>query len=108
MFRRSATVGLALSGAVLSLSTFGVTAASAAPDEGTIRGANAEGAIKDNYIVVFKAGSAAAQTVDSSTAGLARSYGAQVRHSYSRTVRGFSARLTEAAAKRLAADPAVD
>jgi subtilisin family serine protease len=108
MFRRSITLGLALSAAVVALSAFTGAAALAAPDDGSIRGANVDGAIKDNYIVVFKSGSAAARTVDSSAAGLARSYGAKVRHSYSTAVRGFSARLTEAAAKRLAANPAVD
>jgi subtilisin family serine protease len=46
--------------------------------------------------------------VDGAAGDLARQYGGAVRQSYKNAVKGFSAKLTERAAKRLAANPAVD
>ncbi|WP_433051087.1 S8 family serine peptidase [Dactylosporangium sp. CS-033363] len=82
------------------------TPALASP-EGTILGANEAGSIRDRYIVVFK------DTADASTTAavanrLAARAGGTVRRSFSKTLKGFSAQLTERAAKRLAADPLVD
>jgi subtilisin family serine protease len=94
--------------AVVAVGTVGVGAAAAAPAEGSVRGANVAGSIKDRYIVVFKSGSPAARGVDGAAGDLARQYGGAVRQSYKNAVKGFSAKLTEAAAKRLAANPAVD
>ncbi|WP_203981656.1 S8 family serine peptidase, partial [Planosporangium flavigriseum] len=81
--------------------------ASASPAEGPIVGANAVGAVKDNYIVVFKPGAPEASAVDASANNLSRSYGGTLRHAYKSSIKGFSIRLTETAAKRLAANPAV-
>ncbi len=72
-----------------------------------------ENAVAGSYIVVLKdsavggragtqqAGVAAAATT------LAAKYGATVRHTYGDALNGFAAQLSEKAAKRLAADPAV-
>jgi subtilisin family serine protease len=95
---------IALSAAGAALATFaGVGAAQAAPAEGTVRGADVAGAIRDSYIVVLNSGEA----VDNATANLSKAYGGQVKHAYKNAVHGFSVKLTEAAAKRLAANPAV-
>ncbi|MBP2330478.1 subtilisin family serine protease [Kibdelosporangium banguiense] len=77
-------------------------AAPAAAAEGTILGAGVPNAIKDSYIVELK-GSARSRTAES----VASRYGATVTHTYRHAVHGFAATLTEAAARRLAADPAV-
>ncbi|MEV7192240.1 S8 family peptidase [Streptomyces sp. NPDC093510] len=85
------------------------TAVSAAPTpsgEGRIVGADRAGAIKGSYIVTLE------KSVDrTAVAGKARElagrHGGTVRHTYTSALRGFSIRMTEAAAKRLAADPAV-
>jgi subtilisin family serine protease len=79
----------------------------AAPPEGSVRGVGAAGAIADQYIVVFKGGSAPSRRVPSAARELAMRYGGALGTSYEGTVRGFSARLTAAGARRLAADPAV-
>ena len=55
------------------------------------------------YIVVLADNAAAAATAQSH----ARAYGASVTHVYSHALQGYSATLTAAAAKRIAADPRV-
>jgi subtilisin family serine protease len=94
--------------AATATAAFSATAAqAAAPAEGTVRGADAAGAIKDRYIVVFKDGSTESSRVTKSAADLAARFGGTVNRSFDSAVHGFSAKLTEAAAKRLAANPAV-
>nr|BFE65519.1 serine protease [Dactylosporangium thailandense] len=82
------------------------TPALAAP-EGTILGANEAGSIRDRYIVVFK-DSVAADGTAAAANRLAGQFGGQVRRSFSKTLKGFSAQLSEKAAKRLAANSLVD
>ncbi len=72
--------------------------AQAAPD-GKILGADAPGVIENSYLVVLKDGAAPAAT--------AAKYGARVQHTYTAALNGYAATMTEEAAKRAAADPAV-
>ncbi|GGN75887.1 hypothetical protein GCM10010112_47590 [Actinoplanes lobatus] len=75
------------------------TPAAAAPATGTIRLAGTADAIPGSYIVVLKSGA-----VES---GLTRSYGGTVKRSFGKALNGYEAGLTEAQAKRLAANPKV-
>jgi subtilisin family serine protease len=68
--------------------------------EGEIRNAGRPNTVVDSYIVVLKD---AAQTD-----AVAAKVGANVKHRYSAALAGFSASMNEQAAKKLAADPAVD
>ncbi len=95
--RRLAGLGLATAAAV-GLAVASTATASAA--EGTILGADSATAIDGSYIVMFKDGVAAA--------GTAERYGAKVEQTYSAALNGFAGSMSEAAAKRLAADPAVE
>ncbi|MCT2587299.1 S8 family peptidase [Actinophytocola gossypii] len=79
-----------------------LTAAPASAAEGTVLGTDSATAIDNSYVVVFKNGVQA--QVDSTAA----EYGAKVTHRYSSALRGFAGTMSEQAAKRLAADPAVD
>jgi subtilisin family serine protease len=72
-----------------------------------IRGAGAAGAIPDAYIVVFADGGEAAKRVRSAAAGYAVRYGGRVTGTFSDAVRGFTVRMSESAARRLAAEPEV-
>jgi len=101
-----AAVALSAAGAVIA-ALAGTGAAQAAPAEGTIRGAHAAGALKDRYLVVLHPDRAEATQVDTAATTLPRRYGGTVRHAYHTAVHGFAATLTETAAKRLAADPAI-
>ncbi|MET7426665.1 S8 family serine peptidase [Dactylosporangium sp. NPDC005555] len=92
--------------AVAGLVTAG-SPALAAPAEGQIRDAGQPGTIRDRYIVVLKDTVAAADTA-SNASRLADRFGGQVQRSFGSTLKGFSARLTERGAKRLAANPLVD
>jgi len=99
---RRALSGIALAAAATTAGLFALTGtAVAAPAEGTVRGADAPGAIKDQYIVVLKDGT-------TTTAGsLAGKVGGSVRSEYRSAVHGFAAKMNTTAAKRLAADPSV-
>ncbi|MCP3804619.1 S8 family peptidase [Allokutzneria sp. A3M-2-11 16] len=74
----------------------------AAPAEGAIRNANQPDSVPGSYIVALKDGPG------TSAAGVAAKVGAAVEREYTVALRGFSAKMDENAAKRLAADPAVD
>ncbi|GAA0742881.1 S8 family peptidase [Dactylosporangium roseum] len=97
VFLRAAIVASVAVGGLAAVSA----AAVAAPAEGRIVGANEDGVIRDRYIVVLKDSAHADASV------LAGKVGGKVRRSFSKTLNGFSAQLSERAAKRLAANPLV-
>nr|WP_083666133.1 S8 family peptidase [Saccharomonospora sp. CUA-673] len=72
--------------------------AHAAPQEGTILGADAATAVEGEYIVALKDG------VQTTAADL----GGDVTHTFSSVFNGYSADMSEALAKRIAANPAVE
>ncbi len=95
----------------LFLTAAGVAAAAtvglpahAAPATGRIEGAGAAGAIPGRYIVVLKPGTAQVGTV---SADLTARYGGTVQQRYEASIHGFSAAMSEAQARRLAADASV-
>ncbi|HEY0639237.1 MAG TPA: S8 family serine peptidase, partial [Pseudonocardiaceae bacterium] len=83
--------------------------ATAAPAAAEPRIADAGGAtaIAGSYIVVFDDKAVSAQGVDALTTDLAKAHGATVEHRYSAALRGFAGSMSEAAAKRIAAEPGV-
>jgi subtilisin family serine protease len=91
------------------------TPATAAPVTGQIRLAGTTDAVPGSYIVVLKdaavggkAGSRTALAATGKTSnGVAARYGARVDRTYGAAVNGFEASMSEAAAKRLAADSRV-
>ncbi|MFD3517520.1 S8 family peptidase [Streptomyces sp. NPDC058657] len=86
--------------AVAGMTALTAPTAGAAPAEGTVYGANAEGAVAGSYIVMLD------QKADKKA--LAKNYGGELKRTYNSAINGFSAAgLTETEAKRLAADPAV-
>jgi subtilisin family serine protease len=80
------------------------TPAAAAPEEGTIQGAGGAGAIRERYIVVLKPDATPASLAAS---GLARRYGGAVGRTFDAALNGFTVRMSEQRAKRLAAHPSV-
>ncbi|MFI9813873.1 S8 family serine peptidase [Saccharothrix variisporea] len=92
-------------GIALALALNGVGVVQAA--EGRVLGAGAPGAIEDSYIVALDDAPAARAAVSAQADGLAERYHGQVAQVYSAALRGFSVRMTERQARRLAADPAV-
>ncbi|MEV2200933.1 S8 family peptidase [Streptomyces fradiae] len=91
------TAVTAAAGATLLGTSF---AGAAAPAEGKIYGANAEGAVSGSYIVILD------EKTDKED--LAKEYGGELKREYGSALNGFSASgLSETEAKRLAADPAV-
>ncbi|TQM83844.1 peptidase inhibitor I9 [Saccharothrix saharensis] len=84
-------------GASVALAAWTVTPAGAA--EASIRDASGPAAVPGSYIVVLEDGVGAE--------GPAAAVGARVTHRYRSALNGFAATMSERAAKRLAADPAV-
>jgi subtilisin family serine protease len=80
----------------------------AAADNGKIRHTDAPNVIKGGYIVVFKDGAVPKKRVRDVIDRLADRHKASVRFRYADALRGFSARMSEAEARRLATDPSVN
>jgi subtilisin family serine protease len=102
--RRLAGLGIA---AAAGLALASVTAVPATA-EGTILGAGHADAIKDSYIVVFKDSAVGTQSASALSDTLAARHNARIEHRYGAALRGFAGTMSEAAARRLAADPSVD
>ncbi|MFB7465463.1 S8 family serine peptidase [Streptomyces sp. NPDC056224] len=96
----TAVVALAL-GAAAALPA---SAADSAP-LGVIENAGAAGTVSGSYIVTLN-DSAARSTADSGKA-VAERYGAKIDRTYSAALNGYSVEVSEAQARKLAADPAV-
>ncbi|WP_216587016.1 S8 family peptidase [Streptomyces brasiliscabiei] len=106
--RRGAPALLAVVSAAALFTAGAATAAPAvaAPAEGRIVGANAENAIKGSYIVTLKE-SLPFRAASAKGRAVATRYGAEVEQTYKKALNGYATEMTEAEAKRLAADPAV-
>ncbi|MFI7680221.1 S8 family peptidase [Actinophytocola sp. NPDC049390] len=98
-------VGAGVAGAVAVATAIAAMPAQAA--EGQILLAGSENAVADSYIVVLK-DQARGASVAAEASGLSAKYGAQVSHTYSNAMNGFAIHATEAEAKKLAADGAVE
>ncbi|GAA2498486.1 hypothetical protein GCM10010406_38770 [Streptomyces thermolineatus] len=109
VMRHTKTRFAAAATAVVAAVTLGAAAvpAQAAPAEGRIIGAGSADAVKGSYIVTLKkdAGLKAASAAGRS---VVKEHGGKVKHTYTAALNGYAAELTEAEAKQLAADPAVE
>ncbi|WP_291415018.1 S8 family peptidase [Actinophytocola sp.] len=98
--------GVRITGLVIAAATAAglavVAAGPASAAEGQVLGADSATAVEGSYIVKFKDGAAAR------AATTAAEYGGTVTQTYSAALHGFAASMSEQAAKRLAADPAVE
>ncbi|MFB7513795.1 S8 family serine peptidase [Streptomyces sp. NPDC056144] len=79
-------------------------AASPAAAEGVIENAGAEGAIPGSYIVTLDE---SAQAETAKGRAVAARFGAKIERTYTAALNGYAVALSEAQAKKLAADPAV-
>ncbi|GAA3391399.1 S8 family peptidase [Streptomyces roseoviridis] len=96
-----AVVSLALG----SLSALPATAAGTTA-EGVILNAGAEGTVPNSYIVTLRESAAQAETAQGRA--VATKFGAKIKRTYTAALNGYSVELSEAQAKKLAADPAVE
>ncbi|MGW3086505.1 S8 family peptidase [Streptomyces sp. NPDC001108] len=105
--RRVAAVSV-VAGAALALSGAAVFPASASGPaaEGRILNAGAPDTVRDSYIVTLDASAARAGSAEGRA--LAKEYGAKIRKTYRAALNGYSVELSEAQAKKFAADPAVE
>ncbi|GLF96876.1 S8 family peptidase [Streptomyces yaizuensis] len=101
-------LGAAVAGALtLGLMTALPATAATAPEarEGRIVDAGAPGAIKNSYIVTLRDSQVRAGSAEGRA--LAREYGAKIKRTYTTALNGYAVQLSEAQARKLAADPAV-
>jgi subtilisin family serine protease len=101
--RRIATTALSMAVLMIGL----VVPASAAPPVGTVRLAPAGQGIEHSYLVVLKQDKVMRSATDATARTLAARQGGRVGYVYRGALQGFEVSLDEAAAQRLAADPAV-
>ncbi|GHH50407.1 S8 family peptidase [Streptomyces candidus] len=108
---RSTSRRLALAGATavaaLALGAVSVLPAAAAPTaaEGLIENAGAADAVPGSYIVTLKESAVDAESAQGQA--LAKRYGAKIKDTYERALNGYAVELSEAQAKKFAADPSV-
>jgi subtilisin family serine protease len=103
--RRVVGASLAAATAAVMSVSLGATVAQAA--EGQVLYAGSADAIKDSYVVVFKNSTMSAKSVSDQVASKTAQYGAKATYTYKSALRGFAGTMTEQAARKLAADPAV-
>ncbi len=98
----------ALTGAAALALTGTLTAlpAQAAQAEGTVLAAGSPTAVKDSYLVTLEKG-AGLKAASGAGKDLVEEYGGTVRRTFGSALNGYSATLSAAEARRLAADPAV-
>ncbi|MEV5969290.1 S8 family serine peptidase [Streptomyces sp. NPDC051921] len=105
--RRLAAAG-AIAVAALALGSLSALPATAAGTtaEGVILNAGAEGTVANSYIVTLRESAAQAETAKGRA--VATKFGAKIKRTYTAALNGYSVELSEAQAKKLAADPAVE
>ncbi|MET7759352.1 S8 family peptidase [Streptomyces sp. NPDC005389] len=104
--RRRIATAAAVAATALTLGTLSALPAAASPaaPEGVIENAGAEGTIAGSYIVTLDE-SAQAETAEGRA--VAARFGAKIKRTYTSAINGYSVELSEAQARKLAADPAV-
>ncbi len=103
---RNRWVGLGFAAMLAAGSAALGSAANAAPAEGTILRAGGPTAVAGSYVVVLK-DSVSSSAVDGEAATLAAKHGGSVGHKYRHALNGFELRISEAAARQIAALPQV-
>ncbi|MFD3805789.1 S8 family peptidase [Streptomyces sp. NPDC058611] len=105
--RRKITGISAIAAAALALGAAAALPASAADRsaQGVIENAGAAGSVPGSYIVTLK--DTAARSTAASGKAVAKRYGAKIDRTYSAALNGYSVEVSEAQARKLAADPAV-
>lgn len=108
--RRLAGFGTAgvTAAAALALGVVSALPATAQPQapQGRIENAGAPGAIANSYIVTLDKDAAKARSAEGRA--LAKEYGAEIKRTYDKALNGYQVELSEAQAKKFAADPAVE
>ncbi|NBM15870.1 S8 family peptidase [Streptomyces sp. GC420] len=105
--RRRLAGASAIAVAALALGTLSALPAAAADGPlGVIQNAGAEGTIAGSYIVTLDEDAARAGSAEGKA--LAKQYGAKIERTYKAALNGYAVELSEAEAKRFAADPAVE
>jgi subtilisin family serine protease len=94
--------------AIAATVAFAAIPAFAAPGEGRILHAGGDTALPNSYIVVFKPSALRAADVPATARTLATRHRGTVKYTYTAALRGFAATMSEADAKKLSTDPAVD
>ena len=96
--------GVALAAALVAA----LTASPVHAAEGTILGLGQPNAVPDSYLVVLTDDAVASRGVEAQAKALANRFGGEIGFVYDAAINGFSVTMSESAARRLAAHPAVD
>src|SRR4051794_9277646 len=112
--RRVALAGATVAALAVAFGVGAHTWASAAPNNPapaaptrSVDFSRTKNVVPNSYIVVLKSKSASAASVQATASSLTRSFGGSVGHTWSKALNGFSAHMTAAQAKAMAARPEV-
>jgi subtilisin family serine protease len=106
MKRRIAAAMATTAAVATAVGTLSALPAQAAPAQGTVLGANSAEAVPGSYIVTLKKDVGFKATA-SRGKSLISEYGGTVKRTFTSALNGYTAKLTSAEARRLAADPDV-
>jgi subtilisin family serine protease len=104
--RRPAGVGVIAAAALVLGSLGAVPATAGGGPVGVLQGGGAEGAIPGSYLVILD--KSAARSVSADSRALVEGYGARIDRTYKAALNGYALDLSEAQARKLAPDPAVE
>ena len=104
---RRRLLGAAGSVALAAALTATMGAAPAQAAEGTILGAGQANAIPGSYIVVLKDSAVLSRSVEAQAEALTNRFGGEIAATWDAALNGFSVKLSDRAARQLAAHPAV-
>ncbi|GAA6526343.1 S8 family peptidase [Intrasporangium sp. DVR] len=104
----AASMALAFHVAPSTASAASVPSMASGAPTGSILGTDNPDAIPGEYVVVFTNQSQSAASNRQSAQAMAAKYGGRIKHTYGAVVDGYAARMSEAEARRVAADPAVE
>ncbi|NLU70188.1 S8 family peptidase [Streptomyces sp. HNM0574] len=105
--RKKAVLGISAAVAAAAIGAAGLALpANATPPTGTVVGADSAKAVKGSFIVTMKKSAVKASSAEGKA--LVSKYDGKVKETFTHALNGYSAKMSQSDAEKLAADPAVD
>ncbi|GAA2601070.1 S8 family peptidase [Streptomyces axinellae] len=106
--RKKLALGISAAVAAAAIGSVSALPATAAPVEGKVVGANSAKAVKGSYIVTMKKSALSTKSQSAKGKSVIAEHGGKVKRTFTAALNGYSAKMSEDEAEKLAADPAVD
>lgn len=106
--RKKVALGISAAVAAAAIGSVSALPATAAPPEAKVVGADSAKAVKGSYIVTMKKSALSTKSDSAKGKSVIAEHGGKVKRTFTAALNGYSAKMSEDEAKKLAADPAVD